>query len=173
MLPLKNDDPIRACGTLVTMVFPDGTSRSIVRNEKDWKGKWVLNDIGGKTDKVDSNVFDTTVRELYEESNKRLFSADDMDYDEFKGRYEKLLDQNKVHMIYISTSKYLLIHVQIPFNKTCSDHVDIFSDQDISRFGDVETHENIAHEYKWMSKEDFIAEIKNLSQRLRRALFIE
>ena len=91
-------------------------------------------DLGGKVDNDDTNIYDTVTREIYEESNGLV-------YNNIKTRL-----MNSPH-VYISHSKYLLFITQAILTESHLKKED---------FGDKEIHDNIARTIDWIPINDFL-----------------
>jgi hypothetical protein len=118
--------PIRAGGVLFT--HPDlgylMQKKIIQKANKDPRPEF--SDFGGKTDKVDTDIVDTIVRELAEETNNKLTLT----------RAE--LESGKAR--YFSDSKYILFIVAAPNSYS----------KEISEMGDRESHDGYLRTVEWV-----------------------
>ena len=97
-------------------------------------------DFGGCVDFKDSNVIDTIVRELLEESNNvfnKFINKDDL---------EKLLINSSKY--YNTNNKYLLIIAKLPISMNTIDLKD---------FGNKEKHDNINRCVEWINEDELLS----------------
>jgi hypothetical protein len=111
-------------------------------------------DLGGRIDDDDDNIYTTVAREAYEESNELLSKIT------IKKRIKE------AQFAYMERSKYVVYIIEA--NKK---EIKLISDD----FGDIEEHDNIARKIKWIPVETFLlAEVikHKLNWRLKnKALF--
>ena len=112
-------------------------------------------DIGGCTDSVDKNYFDTACREASEETNGHFFDVNDT-LCECQDKFLNLLQNAKYEMKYDKRGKYLLFEVE----------VDRKYSRNTKRFGTIETTDKMNHYYIWRS----LNNIYNLHPRLKNIL---
>ena len=112
-------------------------------------------DIGGCTDSVDKNYFDTACREASEETNGHFFDVNDT-LCECQDKFLNLLQNAKYEMKYDKRGKYLLFEVE----------VDRKYSRNTKRFGTIETTDKMTHYYIWRS----LNNIYNLHPRLKNIL---
>lgn len=127
---------VRAAGILV-YVRQGGDIQFLMRKEK---GKWSETG-GGKSEKVDTCILDTAVRECVEETNGRLFSDEDS-FSECDSKLREMITP-RTYKIYSPRSKYMLFVVEADMK---------LRREKMTRFGNVEMHTRIRHYYKWVRK---------------------
>jgi len=131
-----NGHPVRAAGILVYTI----QDQRVLRLFRNIKGR--LEDIGGKTDKVDSNEVETAVRECVEETHGKLF--DNRHTPQECANILRDLIATTCETEYNKRSKYLLFKVHV--------HPGIL-EQPMMRFGLKEKTEwgELDHYYQWKS----------------------
>jgi len=131
-----NGNPVRAAGILI-YTFKD---QCVLRLFRNIKGRF--EDIGGKTDNVDTNEVDTAVRECVEETHGKLFDTRHTPQ-ECTHILRDLIATN-CETEYNKKSKYLLFKLQV--------HPGIL-DQPMKRFGLKEQTDwgELDHYYQWKS----------------------
>ena len=137
--------PVRAAGVLV-WTYDRGRIVRLFRKVGRWE------DMGGKTDKRDTDPIGTAVREASEETNGKLFSKDHTKEQCEVILYRQLINNYRVQ--YIPKAKYLLYHVYVdPSILRLS----------MKRFGLYEKTEwgKLRHYYKWFDRDP-----RNLHPRL-------
>jgi len=121
-----NDDeekPVTAGGAIIYKIVNNKIKLLLA----DTRGNY--EDLGGRCDLSDRNIYSTIAREVFEESNGLL------DKKLIKKRLKKTTP------IYIPKSKYLVFIIRATedeSNLICSD------------FGDIEIHDNIKRKIKWL-----------------------
>jgi len=143
--------------------------------------KYSFCDLGGKTDVSDSNIIETAIREVMEETNGVLFSK------LFKLKYESQFGQKPIfkdymvnfykmfqdyqpNFIYSNKSKYLIILMEIK-----KDYINVkllpkYNDQITSlrqEFGDVEVNNTLQRQIVWMELNCFSRMLKDKQMHIR------
>jgi hypothetical protein len=131
-----NDAPVRAAGVLFWRRVNNKIDLLLIENS------WTKNfeDIGGKTDIVDTNYVDTIAREVEEETNGII-----------KASYIKT-NVPDTRKYYCKDSKYLLHVVK------ADQFVAGLKQED---FGQIELHTGYARNIKWINKNDYFKKPKN------------
>ena len=96
-----------------------------------------IEDIGGQTDKEDSDIYETVSREVEEESNK-IFKQ--------KNLIKRLKDPSTKH-VYTKKSKYIIFLLEATKDEKKLKKTD---------FGTTELHDNIKRTIKWIPLEIFL-----------------
>lgn len=147
---MYSNQPVRASGVLPYYIS---------NNQKIYLFRIVdgnrATDIGGCTDSVDKNYFDTACREASEETNGHFFDVNDT-LQECQDKFLNLLQNVKHEMKYDKRGKYLLFEVE----------VDRKYSRNMKRFGTLETTDKMSHYYIWRP----LNEIYNLHPRLKNLL---
>lgn len=112
-------------------------------------------DIGGCTDVIDKDYFETACREASEETNGHFFNISDS-LEECQNKFINLLQDEKYIVKYDKKGKYILFEIEV--NKKYA--------QNMKRFGTVETTDKMNHYYIWRS----LDHIYNLHPRLKNIL---
>ena len=141
------NNPIRAAGILPYYIS---------NNQKIYLFRIVdgnkVTDIGGRTDSVDKNYFDTACREASEETNGHFFSISDS-LEECQNKFTNLLENDKYELKYDKKGKYILFEIEV--QKKFSENM--------KRFGKLETTDKMNHYYIWRP----LDKIYNLHPRLK------
>lgn len=127
--------PVRAAGILLWSITPYNVKVHLFRQVGGG-----FEDIGGKTDSVDTSAMDTAIRETCEETNNHLFSNTDT-YEDCATHLQLLLSKCTDRR-YNCKSKYLLFYVYVnPSILQLS----------MKRFGFSERTEwgTLSHRYMW------------------------
>lgn len=143
--------PIKAGGVLLYRFNKNSMELLLIESRN------VYEDLGGRTDAKDKNIYKTVSRELYEESNKLLKKKD---------IYKRIKDTSAIS-IYIPGSKYIIFII-----KATPDEAMLTSND----FGDKEFHDNISRKIKWVPlKELLMPEIINskLNWRLKHYILFQ
>lgn len=142
--------PVRASGILLYF---------LLNNQKIYLFRIVngnrATDIGGCTDPVDKDYFDTACREASEETNGHFFNISDS-LEECKNKFLHLLQTIRYDIKYDKKGKYLLFEVE----------VDMKYSRNMKRFGTIETTDKMKHYYIWRP----LNKIYNLHPRLKNLL---
>lgn len=121
-----NDDsecPVMAAGVLIYKIKKNVVSVLLSKNRN------VYEDLGGRVDLEDNTIFDTVVREVYEESNKKI------DMQKVKKRLKT------AEYFYSKKSKYVVYLIKANNKEKKLKSFD---------FGDKEIHDDIYRTIKWM-----------------------
>lgn len=90
----------------------------------------IYEDIGGRTDIKDTDIYDTVAREVEEETNKIILC-------------ESIKDRlTRSKYVYCAKSKYVIFLVEATENEACLES---------NIFGNIEIHDNISRLIKWIS----------------------
>jgi hypothetical protein len=127
-----NDQQIYGGGVILFKKHDDITELLLIKN----RGKY--EDLGGRIDKQDKNIYETISREVKEESNGLLSTI-----------YNRIYD---TPFIYTRISKYVICLVQ------ATDEESKLKGED---FGDRELHDNIERTAHWMTIDEFYEHAKN------------
>lgn len=137
-----NGRPVRAAGILLVTFDKEGDKHWLFRHVKN-----KFEDIGGKTDIVDTCIMDTAIRETVEETSGKLFCVDHTPEDCAKELRSRLQCDN-VKIQYNPQSKYILytLHVEPSIMNL-----------PMKRFGTTEQTDwgILEHYYKWRSKRPY------------------
>jgi len=132
---LFNNDknhPIRAGGVLFYRTSDKGVSEILLIKSADYPD---YQDIGGKTDMKDKNIFETIAREVDEETNKQI-------------KFSVVMKQMKNSpSIYVRSIRYLLYLVEAN-DKQCA--------LTTADFADKEYHDNFYRKISWMNIDNYI-----------------
>ena len=130
----NNSNLIRAGG--VIFYYQDSLTKNIKilmqyteRNVDNIKRN-LYEDIGGKTDEVDTCINDTIIREVFEETNGIIS----------KELIKEYLDKNN-HCLYLHSSKYYLVLIKVNDN---------IKNIDRRSFGKIETSSNKKRQFFWI-----------------------
>ena len=148
--------------------------------KEDNNQKYSFCDLGGKTDISDSNIIETAVREVMEETNGVLFSK------LFKTKYHKefglkpifkdyminfyrLFQDYQPKFIYSGKSKYLIMMVEL--NSEYIKHMMMPTTQDVTilhqGFGDTELKNTLSRQIVWMELKYFGKLLKDKKMHIR------
>lgn len=134
------DKPILAGGVLL---YNDNS----VLVQKIPKGdSFVYEDFGGKVDFEDSSAIETISREWGEEINYGIKDKTTNEYLDNK-ELKKILQSGMKKKIYIPTSKYFLILVELDLSKYSLD---------MDKIGNKEIHEDVTRTIEWITFQQFI-----------------
>jgi len=135
--------PIRAGGVLIYKKYNGHLKFLLIK--KLTYGDDLHEDIGGKTDTCDKDIYDTISREVSEETNKVIDQ-------------EVIREQIKNGTpLYVPFSKYLIYLVEAN-----EDQLKLKSDD----FGDEETHDSIKRKIYWIKIQNFIHDRYNFNPRM-------
>lgn len=116
--------PIRAGGVIIYRKTKDNNIDLLLIFSRG-----VYEDIGGRTDNNDDNIYDTVAREVEEETNKVI-------------TYDSIVDRlSDAKYVYFSQSKYIIFIVEATKKE---------SKLDSEVFGDTEIHDNISRSIQWV-----------------------
>jgi len=124
---INNDTtkPIRAGGVIVYRKNKNHTVDLLLIFSRG-----IYEDIGGRTDTTDTDIYDTVAREVEEETNN-IISC------------ESIKDRlNSSKYVYCVRSKYIIFLVEATEKEACLES---------SIFGKIEIHDNISRLIKWVS----------------------
>lgn len=140
-----NNKLVNACGLILYTKRDDDLYLLLIKNNK---GKY--EDIGGKVENTDIDIYSTCLREVSEETNDLInrFSLK-----------ERLIDVKKCKIIYNYKSKYLIFLIE------ATDQEKMLSSE---MFGDIENFSKKNRTVDWISLNNFkqFAFSKNLNIRL-------
>lgn len=126
----NNDMPVKAGGVIFYRFIDSDMELLLIENEG------IYEDLGGRTDNKDNDIYETVAREVYEESNGKFKKA----------KVEKYI-RNANNHTYVSRSKYIIFLIE------ASEKESKYTTAD---FGDREIHDNIPRKIKWISLELFL-----------------
>ena len=155
-------NPVFACGLLVTYINERKERKTLYVEETNPENRTCYTgDLGGKTELEDTCLFDTLIREVWEESSHKFF-GDEMDLEAFRELFKTFLDNSGVYLQYIPGSKYLLVKV------TCDSRLPEecrgLVDAPLTRFDRMEGC--ISRKFSWVNSRDK-RKIKNFHPRLQ------
>lgn len=148
--------------------------------KEDNNQKYSFCDLGGKTDISDSNIIETAVREVMEETNGVLFSK------LFKTKYHKefglnptfkdyminfyrLFQDYQPKFIYSNKSKYLIMMVEL--NSEYIKHIMLPTNEEVTilrqGFGDMELKNTLSRQIVWMELKHFGKLLKDKKMHIR------
>jgi len=130
---LKNGNEVRAVGALFKTKYL-GETKILFRHTLD-----SIEDIGGKTDYKDNNLYDTVIREVTEETNGKLFCKRH-NYSKCSKLLRSIFRKQRPRSIYSFKSKYLLFIVNLD---------SWIYKKNMNRFGKIEKHSRQKHKFKW------------------------
>jgi len=146
----ENGDTICATGAIIDI---DG--QMLLINEVGKKG-W--SDLGGKVDKTDicpyskrehkHCIIGSLVREVYEETNGRLFGKRRCQFPQFRSHFLKLLKHSTIKKKYVKHSKYLLFYISVNSDELPRKIKGILN-MKLERFGDIEESNGRQREFGW------------------------
>lgn len=122
---------VYACGVILYRVQHNRIEMLLI------KGKTYLEDLGGKIDASDTDIYETVIREAYEESNGLI-----------KITRERLLDTKP---IYTPASKYMIYII-----RATNEEEQLVQEQ----FGTYELHDKIDREIDWFTLDRFYENVK-------------
>lgn len=122
--------PIRA-GGLILYRFNNNSMELLLEESRG-----IIEDIGGKSDYEDKDIYEMIAREVDEESNNVLDKKD---------IYLRLVNAN--NYVYIEKSKYIVFLLEANMKENILDKKD---------FGNKEFHDNIDRKIKWMKLNVFL-----------------
>lgn len=125
------DMPIMAAGVLLYR-YDDNKLKVLTINKKDRKKQDIVEDLGGKIEQTDDTLYDTIIREAYEESNGLI-----------KINKERL---EKSNILYMNHCKYALALIEATSNECVLKKDD---------FGNREIKDDIDRTIDWMDYEEF------------------
>jgi len=161
---------VRAAGILFFHIsINNEKSLLFINNQK----KSVLEDLGGKTDALDKNLFDTAIRETIEESNgiftrKFLIEKLGIERRKYKNTIKPKQLANKLYC-YSKHGKYCLFLIKLDDKINCDE------------FGLTETHTGNDRTLEWISFNDFVDKkfkihprlTSNMKNNIKRLLSLE
>ena len=149
----ENGDAICATGAIIDI---DG--HMLLINEVGKKG-W--SDLGGKVEHTDicpysrhqrkHCVIGSLVREIYEETNGKLFGKRKCQFPQFKSHFLKLLTYSIVVKKYVKHSKYLLFYISVKTDELPPEIRGILN-MNIKRFDNIEESNGTLRKFKWFKE---------------------
>lgn len=152
-----NDNDICAGGTVLYRIIKNkGELQTDVENIELLlvKNRGAYEDLGGKIDENDSNIYETVAREMKEESNDLI-------------DYNSILERIKIKVpIYVKRSKYAIFLIEANNSE---------KELTSTMFGTREIHDNINRTVHWISLSDFykFARQKEVNFRLMNKSFFD
>ncbi len=134
-----NSSPIRASGVLFFRKINTSVELLMINNPYNN----YFEDIGGKTDPKDKNIFDTVARETEEETNEII---------NIPKVKTMLTSKNNIKRFYIPQSKYMLYIIE------CDDELKNLTSE---MFGNIEFHTGYERTIEWISKSQYFEINKN------------
>jgi hypothetical protein len=125
------DKPITAGGVIIYRFGKKGMELLLVESRGTYE------DLGGRVDDEDKNIYTTVSREAYEESNYLLNKSS------IKKRIKK-----KPRFAYAKRSKYIVYMIE-----STEEEADLVSKE----FGDRELHDDILRKIKWIPLKKFLS----------------
>lgn len=174
------DDKCPCLGSGVLFYVALGGHVYFLMQQEIGQKKYSFCDLGGKTDKVDSNIIETAIREVMEETNGVLFqqlfeSSPEMPFSsspklrDHMANFFRLFSKQKPHFIYNRKSKYLLALMELDpkYLKAASlpkhNTITVLHQQ----FGDKEYECNIPRHIIWMNLSYFSTLLKDKKMHIR------
>ena len=146
----ENGDAICATGAIIDI---DG--QMLLINEFGKKG-W--SDLGGKVDNTDicpylkrtrkHCIIGSLTREVYEETNGRLFGKRKCQFPQFQSNFLKLLRHSTIKKKYVKHSKYLLFYISVDSDELPPEIKGILN-MKLERFGKIEESNGRQREFGW------------------------
>lgn len=146
----ENGNAICATGAIIDI---DG--QMLLINEVGKKG-W--SDLGGKVDNTDicpylkrrrkHCILGSLIREVYEETNGKLFGKRKCQFSQFRSHFLKLLTYSIVVKKYIKHSKYLLFYISVKTDELPPEIRGVLN-MKLKRFGDIEESNGRQREFGW------------------------
>ena len=175
------DNSYPCLGSGVLFYVKHNNKTYFLMQQEDNNQKYSFCDLGGKTDTTDSNIIETAVREVMEETNGVLFSK------LFKKKYHKEFGLNPVFkdyminfyrlfqdfepkFIYSNKSKYLIIIVELNaeyINTTMLPNYTKSLTILQEGFGDMELKTSLSRKIIWMELKHFESLLKNKKMHIR------
>jgi hypothetical protein len=149
--------------------------------QEDGNQKYTFCDLGGKTDIADSNIIETAVREVMEETNGVLFSKLIKDkfhsffglkpvFKDYMINFYKLFQECQPKYIYSNKSKYLILLVELKSDylncsilPKCNEVITPLRQE----FGDIEIKTTLSRNIVWMELYHFGHLLKDKKMHIR------
>lgn len=149
--------------------------------QEEGNHKYVFCDLGGKTDISDSNIIETAVREVMEETNGVLFQqllkpschhlfCMNSKFEDYMANLYRLFQDHPPHFIYSSKSKYLIVLVEIDAKYISKQVLPKHNDKILSlknQFGSMELKNTLQRQIVWMDLDNFRSLLKDKKMHIR------
>ena len=149
--------------------------------KEDGNPKYSFCDLGGKTDVIDSNIIETAVREVMEETNGVLFSklfktkyhskfGLKPNFKDYMINFYKILQDFEPKFIYSKKSKYVIILIQLRseyINHTLMPKNNKTFIPLSEQFGNIEIKTELSREIIWMELNYFSELLKDKKMHIR------
>ena len=149
--------------------------------KEDDNHKYSFCDLGGKTDILDSNIIETAVREVMEETNGILFSKllktkyqNDFGlrpiFKDYMINFYKMFQDYQPEFVYSNKSKYLIIMMEIKIDyidsKLLPKNCEVITTLR-QEFGDMEVKNTLSRQIVWMELYHFSRLLKDKKMHIR------
>jgi hypothetical protein len=175
------DDSSPCLGSGVLFYINHRNKIYFLMQKEDDNHKYSFCDLGGKTDILDSNIIETAVREVMEETNGILFSKllktkyqNDFGlrpiFKDYMINFYKMFQDYQPEFVYSNKSKYLIIMMEIKIDyidsKLLPKNCEVITTLR-QEFGDMEVKNTLSRQIVWMELYHFSRLLKDKKMHIR------